>query len=198
MKRILEAAAAEFAEQGLGAAVADIARRAGVGTGTIFRRFATKEDLVAAVLEARLIEMRDAAIEAAGCDDAMQGLKDFIESAVVLHTHDRTALECAGTAVFNAEPIRALLDETLDVVGDLIDRAQASGQLRNELVTQDIPVMVLGLAHSARMTARASPDAWRRYLQIAFDGLRPGGTRIEFAPPTREEFEYFATESRDR
>src|SRR3954452_24136951 len=88
-RRILDAAAAAFAESGLDVGVAEIARRAGVGAGTIFRRFATKEDLIAAIVEARVEEVLGAAAECAAEDDPAEALRGFAFALTGLQARDR-------------------------------------------------------------------------------------------------------------
>src|SRR3954469_19812482 len=93
LELILEAAEEVFAEKGNEACVADIARRAGVGQATIFRRFETKDDLIAAVMEQRLGLLIEAADRASRRKRAWDGLREFMMAATELHARDRAVLQ---------------------------------------------------------------------------------------------------------
>ena len=157
---VLEAARAVFAEHGLEAGVAEVAERAGVGVGTIFRRFPTKEDLVAALLEERVEEIAELARNATS-------LRAFMTEATALHIGDRGFCECVGTDVFARADLRAGREEVRALVGALLRRAQRAGEVRRDVTVDDLPVIILGVARSA------PPDGWRRYLEFALDGLKP-------------------------
>jgi AcrR family transcriptional regulator len=157
---VLEAARAVFAEHGLEAGVAEVAERAGVGVGTIFRRFPTKEDLVAALLEERVEEIAELARNATS-------LRAFMTEATALHIGDRGFCECVGTDVFARADLRAGREEVRALVGALLRRAQRAGEVRGDITVDDLPVIILGVARSA------PPDGWRRYLEFALDGLKP-------------------------
>jgi AcrR family transcriptional regulator len=157
---ILEAARSVFAEQGLDAGVAEIAERAGVGVATIFRRFPHKEDLLIAVVEARVSEIVGLARDAST-------FREFMRAATELHIGDRCLCESVGTAVFDRPELRSARDEAREAVGALLHRAQRSGEVRKDVTVDDVPVILLGVA-------RAAPaDGWERYLDFALAGLRP-------------------------
>ncbi len=157
---ILDAARSVFAEQGLDAGVAEIAERAGVGVGTIFRRFPHKEDLLVAIVEARVSEIVSFARDAST-------FSEFMHDAVRLHIGDRCLCESVGTTVFDRPELRTARDEAREAVGALLRRAQRAGEVREDVTVDDVPVIVLGVA-------RAAPaDAWERYLDFALAGLRP-------------------------
>ena len=157
---ILDAARSVFAEQGLDAGVAEIAERAGVGVATIFRRFPHKEDLLVAIVEARVSEIVAFARGAST-------FGDFMREAVSLHMGDRCLCESVGTAVFDRPELRSARDEARDAVGALLRRSQHAGEVREDLTVDDVPIIVLGVA-------RAAPsDGWERYLDFALAGLRP-------------------------
>lgn len=191
LELVLKAAGEAFAEQGLEVGVADIARRAGVGTGTIFRRFPTKDDLIAAVFERRLEEIVGAAREGLEMEDAEQGLRHFLESMLRLQLCDRGCMEAAsGADYWQAPPIVRLRNELLATCERLLERAKRAGAVREEAVPQDLVVIVNAVAHAASLAEAAAPGVWRRYLTIALDGLRPrSGTRLEPDAPTIEQIE---------
>jgi AcrR family transcriptional regulator len=174
---ILEAAAAAFAEKGSDACVADIAQRAGVGQATIFRRFKTKADLITAVVDRKLARLEEEAEAASTHKRAWDGLREFMQTATELHMRDRGLFEAAQDQVIGDEHLMARKARLLDIVGELVARAKREGDLRKDIVAEDIPVLVCGAAQSGVMLRDAGDEAWRRYLQISLDGLRADGGR---------------------
>src|SRR3954471_7456784 len=114
---ILEAARSVFAEQGLDAGVAEVAERAGVGVATIFRRFPCKEDLLVAIVEARISEI-------VACARRASTFREFMVEATALHMGDGSLCESVGTAVFDRPELGAARDEGREAVGALLRRAQ--------------------------------------------------------------------------
>ena len=161
---ILEAARSVFAEQGVEAGVAEVAERAGVGVATIFRRFPTKDDLLAAILEDRLREIVEIARQATS-------FREFMVAATAVHMADRCLCDAVDREVFSRPELELARREVRPLVGALLDGAQAAGEIRSDLTVDDIPVVLLGVARSAPQ------DSWRRYLEFALDGLRPRGSR---------------------
>ncbi|MDX6485225.1 MAG: hypothetical protein QOF43_378 [Gaiellaceae bacterium] len=157
---VLEAARQVFAEHGSEAGVAEVAERAGVGVATIFRRFPTKDDLLAAIVEDRVREITEIARGAST-------LREFMTAAAEVHVADRGFCDCIGTEVFARPALVAARAEVVELVRVLLRRAKESGEVREDVTVEDIPIILLGLARSA------PADGWRRYLEFALDGLRP-------------------------
>jgi len=157
---VLEAARAVFAEHGLEAGVAEVAERAGVGVATIFRRFPTKDDLLAAILEDRVHEISELARNAAS-------FREFMFEAAAVHMGDRGLCDAVDGAVFDRPELQREREEVRTVVGKLLRRAQRAGEVRKDVTVDDLPVILLGVARSA------PHDGWERYLEFALDGLRP-------------------------
>jgi AcrR family transcriptional regulator len=171
--RVLDAAREVFAEQGIDAPVTEIADRAGVGVGTIFRRFPTKDDLLVAVVQQRNEMMLAAADDALAHRDPGAGLRKFMEVGAEAYIHDRGFCDATETNVFARQGVREQIDELVKKVGELVTRAQAAGAVRGDLRALDVPVLMMGVAKSGLALEEAAPGAWRRYLGIVFDGLRP-------------------------
>jgi AcrR family transcriptional regulator len=182
LESILEAAAGEFAEHGLEACVADIARRAGVGQATIFRRFETKEDLIAAVVERKLEQMQQAVEAANERKRAWDGLREFMQAAVELHMQDRGLYEAIHDRL-KADP-RMMEKKThlVESIAGLVERAKREGDIRRDVVPQDVPMLVAAVAQAGAITRDTDPEVWRRYLQIMVDGLRSDGGRGRLRP----------------
>ena len=187
--RVLDAAREVFAEQGVDAPVTEIADRAGVGVGTIFRRFPTKDDLLVAVVEQRteqLIEAADLALES---PDPGAALRGFMETATAMQISDVCWCE-AGADLFEREGIRELTDVLVGKIGELLTSAQTAGQIRSDVRALDIPVLLMAVAKSGLMLEDAVPGAWKRYLAIILDGLRPEAARpLPRGPLSRRQFE---------
>jgi AcrR family transcriptional regulator len=170
LDRILEAAAAAYAEVGPDVTIDEIARRAGVGHGTVFRRFPSKDALRAAVIRVRLDELLARAQELLEKPDAGAALEEFVWVAAEASRRDRALFE--GIEQCEGFPdVSEAKQELHDVVGKLIRRAQRSGAIRRGLDSRDIGALV-GAAIQASMHAERS-DAWRVYVQVVLDGLRP-------------------------
>ena len=188
--RVLDAAREVFAEQGIDAPVTEIADRAGVGVGTIFRRFPTKDDLVIAVVEQRTEQLIDAADVALESDDPGAALRKFMEIAAAMHISDVCWCDAGDTDLFSRDGIRELIDVLVGKLGELLARAQTAGQIRSDLRALDLPVLLMAVAKSGLMLEDAVPGAWKRYLGIVLDGLRPEAARpLPRGPLSRRQFE---------
>jgi AcrR family transcriptional regulator len=187
--RILDAAREVFAEQGLDATAGDVAARAGVGTATVFRRFPTKDDLIAAVVEQRVREIGESARAAAASDDP-DAVRKFLHAAASAYIHDRGFCEAAGTDFVGKERLGPLFDEVHATVSEMLERAQAAGHIRADLTPQDIPVLLSAVAQTGLLLGPTGGERWRRYLDIVLDGLRPqGATHLSRRAPTQAELE---------
>jgi AcrR family transcriptional regulator len=146
----------------------DIARRAGVGVATLYRRFANKDELIKAILEQRYTELVEPVIaRAVADDDPWRAMVSVLESAMVLVAEEKGTLRAArdpGTVV------GALAGSFFDELAQLMRRAQDRGLVRAELGPDDIPVLVVMLVNTMHET---EPDGWRRYFAVLLDGMRP-------------------------
>jgi AcrR family transcriptional regulator len=178
---LLAAAADEFAERGLDASVADIARRAGVGKGTVFRHFATKDDLLAAIVLDRIDALRavgDGLLEAA---DPGAALLEFLTAAAdQRQQRDLSFLQEAGELSPEVTRVRGQLFQT---VHDLVGRARAQGSVRADVTGADVILLMCAPNYVTSYVPDAPPDLWRRYLAIIFDGLRAEGAHPLPGPP---------------
>jgi AcrR family transcriptional regulator len=188
--RVLDAAREVFAEQGIDAPVVEIAERAGVGVGTIFRRFPTKDDLLAAVVEQRTTRLIEAADGALAENDPEAALRGFMETAAAMQISDRCWCDATETDLFARDGLRELVDVLVSKLDALLSRAQASGSVRDDIRALDLPVLLTGVAKSGLLLEDAAPGAWKRYLAIVFDGLRPEAARpLPRRPLTSDEFD---------
>ncbi len=171
-QRILEAARDAFAEEGLSVTLDEIARRAGVGVGTVYRRFPDKELLIEALFEDQMNAFAKLAEECLDADDAWAGLLTFLERASAKQACDRGFKEVALSGAHGLERCDRARQMMLPLVGALVERAQADGSLRADLDPTDLPLLQLMLGSLSDCTRDVDPEIWRRYLGIVTDGLR--------------------------
>jgi AcrR family transcriptional regulator len=170
---LLAAAEDEFAEHGLSASVADIARRAGVAKGTVFRHFPTKEDLIASIVCEHITVLAEAARRLADSTDAGAALLEFLTIAAdQRQRHDLTFLQSASTGHPSVTAVGEALHEHLET---LVDRARASGAIRTDITEADVFLMMCAPIHIVGNLTAPAPLLWQRYLAIIFDGLRSDG-----------------------
>lgn len=169
---LLAAAEAEFAEHGVEASVADIARRAGLAKGTFFRHFATKDDLVVAIVEPYVVALAEAAERLAAASDAGAALFEFLtEAAAQRQQRDVSAL----LAATSAERLVAVRDRLVAAIDRLVARARAARAVRRDITGIDVFLIMCAPIHAVENLRGADPNLWRRYLALMFDGLRPEG-----------------------
>ena len=186
-ERILEAARAVFAEEGLEASVEQIAQRAGVGMGTLYRRFPTKHDLVEAVIAESLDAFTAAAEDGLADEDPWTGFTGFVERVLELHAENRALRELlAGTE--HGEARDEVRRRVRPLVRRLVERAQADGSLRADFAPQDMPLLFMTGGRVIEAARCVAPDLWRRYLGLLLDGLRAeGATPLPRGPLTRTQ-----------
>jgi AcrR family transcriptional regulator len=170
---LLTAAEDEFAERGLSASIADIARRAGVAKGTVFRHFATKEDLIAAIVAEHLAALTAVAHRLASSPDPGAALLEFLTVAAdQRRQHDLTFLQSAS----DDDPrVTELRDELHTRLGLLVDRARDAGAIRSDITEMDVFLLMCAPIHAVENLPAPAPFLWQRYLAIIFDGFRPQG-----------------------
>jgi AcrR family transcriptional regulator len=196
-QRILDAARELFAERGLGASLDDIARHAGVGVGTVYRRFPDKEQLIDALFEDRLGEILQAASESLEIADPWQGLVHFLERALELQAEDRALKELLlSTSAAHARIERGRL-QIEPVVAAVLQRAQRAGLVRSDLEVSDLLLIQHGICEVADYTREAAPEVWRRILLIVLDGLRPDRRRPSPMPAPALDDEQIVCSMRD-
>jgi AcrR family transcriptional regulator len=178
---LLAAAADEFSERGLDASVADIARRAGVGKGTVFRHFATKDDLLAAIVVDRIDALNTAGQRLLDAADPGAAILEFLTVAAhQRQQRDLSFLREAGELTAEVTRVRAQLFHT---VHQLVDRAREHGAVRADVTGADVILLMCAPNYVTSYAPDAPPDLWRRYLAIIFDGLRPEGAHPLPHPP---------------
>ncbi len=180
--RILDAARATFNEEGLDAGMDVIAQRAHVGVGTIYRRFPSKEDLIAAVLDEILVSIRDLVAEAHAHDSVAEGFGFYLTAMGQLQVDHIGFLPRLWSDV--DDEVRR---EITELALDLLARAQAAGVVRSDVVYADVLSILWSLRGIIDRTAAVSPDAWKRYLELVSQSLLPGGAALQNPPMTQRQ-----------
>lgn len=183
---IVAAARALFAEQGLGAPLDEIARRAGVGNATLYRRFPTREELVEAALLGPMADYLAAAEEGLADPDPWAGFRDYVLRLFQLQARDRGLADLLVTTIETSDgQLEELRGRAFASTRELITRAQEAGELRPDFRHQDLPLLLMANAGLAQRTATAAPDSWRRIAAFVLDGLRASAATP--APPAPTE-----------
>ncbi|MET0422336.1 MAG: helix-turn-helix domain-containing protein [Actinoplanes sp.] len=167
---LLASARVIFGEQGLDASLDEIARRAGVGNATLYRRFPTRRDLIAAVFAGQMAEYVQRAEQALHEPDPWDAFVGYVTHLFEIQATDRGLSELLISAGFDDdERLAALRADAQRGASEVIKRAQEAGVLRADFTRQDISLLMranAGVVHSS-----AAPDAWRRWLALVLDGL---------------------------
>jgi AcrR family transcriptional regulator len=189
-RKLLDAASELFAEKGLAVGLDEIARHAGVGVATAYRRFATKDELVDALFEDRVGQIAELAEQALEADDAWEGFAGFLESAVALHVDNRAVKELIFTQTGAYERVGRARARIAPLVAALVRRAQDAGALRDDVEVTDVPILQFLLSGAADLVGPGSRDVWRRYLGIVLDGLRaPAASELPHRALTPRQFQ---------
>ena len=170
--RILAAAAEAFAERGLVVTMDEIARRAGVGVGTVYRRFPEKELLIDALFEQRIGALVALAEVARERPSAWDGLNEFFAAVVAQLAADRGLKEVVLSTAHGQERVARARGRIAPIVDELIARAKAEGELRPDIAGSDLGLIQFMLGALADSTRELHPDLWQRFLGIVLDGLR--------------------------
>ena len=166
---ILSAAKAVFAKQGEDAQMDDIARRAKLGVGTLYRHFPTKSALIEALLADRFEQIAQFLAEGLEDADPFRGLCSSMWRGAELAARDLGVSQLFAAHIAEATDAHRAQQKTLRLASELIARAQASGQLREDFAAFDIPVVMCGVTQAMHMGPK---DSWRRHLRLIFDGMR--------------------------
>ena len=193
-ERLVASARELFARSGVDIPVEEITRYAGLGMGTLYRHFPTKEELIDAVLEDAFAELVRCAEKAAANEDGWAGLTGFLEESLALHAENRGLKDVLATREHGRRRVAALRLRMQPLLRATIERAQEQGTLRSDFTAEDLPVVFWTTGRVIESTAGVARDYWRRYLALLLDGLRadsatplprPPLTRAQLARATR-------------
>jgi AcrR family transcriptional regulator len=189
-QRIVSAAREVFAERGLDVPMEEIAKHAGVGVGTLYRRYPTRAELIAAAFEAKMTAYAEAAREALANPDPWLGFCGYVEQMCAMQAGDRgftTVLTMTFPTAkrFEADRARAFTDFTA-----LIGNAKEAGRLRADFAAEDLPMFLMANAGVLTATADAAPGTWRRLVGYLLQACAaPAAQPLPDPPAPREMYE---------
>ena len=168
--RVLEVACALFAEHGDEVQMAEVAKAAGVGVGTVYRHFPTRQALIEAVTEQRFAEIL--AYARTAClpnPDTRQALTCFLTRIGEVHDEGRGVSSAIEAALGSTEPRGQVGADLLALGETLLDRGRADGTFRADVKVADLYM----IAGAVAAISRDAIGDWRRFIDIALDGLQP-------------------------
>lgn len=171
-QRVLEAARELFAMKGMEATLNDVAQHAKVGVGTVYRRFATKEELVDAIFEdgiEQVVALAEAALEQ---KDSWDGFVWFVEHLCELTATDRGLREMVYSKAYGGYRVECARDRCTPPISKLVERARDDGHLRPDVEATDVPIVGLLAGTVSEWAGHVEPQLWRRYVALMLDGMR--------------------------
>jgi AcrR family transcriptional regulator len=163
-ERVLDAAREVFASQGIDASSNEIARLAGVGIATLYRRFPTRDALIAAVFTEKMDAYAAAVAAALDDPDPWHGFCTYIETICQMQADDRGFADVLTLTFPTAEALEEQRNIVLEKLKELLDQAKKAGRLRTDFVHQDVPLILMANAGVITATRDAAPDSWRRLV----------------------------------
>ena len=186
-ERVVEAATALFAEHGLDASMNEVARRAGVGVATLFRRFPSRDELIAAVFADKMRAYSDAITTALADPDPWEGFSGFIERVCQMQAEDQGFADVLTMTFPIAKAFEEDRNRSANALTELLDRAKATGRLRQDFAHQDVPLILMANAGVVNATHNAAPEAWRRIVGYLIQSFAAEAAHPLPAPPTHTQ-----------
>ncbi len=186
--RILEAAGALFAERGLDVSMEQIAIRAGVGVGTVYRRFGDRDALLDALFEVKIARITQIGRDALEIEDPWTALETFIRGAAHEQAMDQGLKEILLSASRGTERMARARESIQPLAQQLLGRARAAGAVRPDVSEFDIPMLQFAIAYVADRVRDVAPEYHGRLLAVMLDGLRAEATPMPAPPLTEQQF----------
>lgn len=181
---VLCAAREVFAENGLDSPLEEIARRARVGIGTLYRRFPSREHLISAALVGKITEYAEAAEHALAVPDPWTGFAEFVHAICVLQADDRGLADLLLITMAPSGEIEAIRDRANRASVQLIDRAKAAGKVRADVTGEDLLLLLIANSSIAAAAGKDAPGALPRFVALMLDAFRAGQTSVLPMPPS--------------
>lgn len=173
-RRLLDAARTLFAERGLDVSMDDIAREAGLGVGTAYRRFRSRDEIVDALFDEHLADMEARAAAAEREPDAWAALRAFFMANMRAQAQDRGLKQLVHQSAEGREKVADMRARVLPRVERVLERAKADGALRPDITTADFPVLSFMVGAAVDFSAPVDSGLWERYAALILDGMRAG------------------------
>jgi AcrR family transcriptional regulator len=188
-ERILAAAREVVAEHGVEAKMEQVATRAGVGIGTLYRFVPTKEALFAGILREEADRLADEAEHALALPAGAPAFRTWMVAASEWQAANRAFINVLSAREPDQAVPRLLSQRLRGLLGDLVRRAQADGDLRPDVAASDVVMVLLATARICEGTAETAGLYAHRFLALQLDGLRPGGDPLPGRPLTERQLE---------
>ncbi len=185
--RIVDAAAELFASRGISAPLEEVARRAGVGVATLYRRFPTRADLATATFERNISRFTEAVDRALAAERPWEGFRVLVFDLCELQASDAGLREMLTTAFPPSSVVEQRTGEAVEKLRTLMQRAQADGHLRSDVAVADVVVMLLANSGVVAATGETAPEAWRRFAALMVDAFATGSADVGALPAAPEE-----------
>ncbi|WP_230885620.1 TetR/AcrR family transcriptional regulator [Streptomyces spinoverrucosus] len=189
---LLSAARACLAEQGMEASLEQVAKRAGLAIGTLYRHFPTRLHLVQAVFADKIEAWREAAEKAAAMDDAWEGLCLFLETMCELQVGDRGFQDLAAIRLPETACLAGAQSRIYELAVRIVERAQEQGTLRSDITSEDLTFVIWANGSVTEATEDVAPGTWRRFLHLLLDGFRAERAHPLPQPPLSKDELYRA------
>jgi AcrR family transcriptional regulator len=170
---IVDAARRLFAERGLDVTLHDVAEAAGVGVGTVYRRFPDKDALLGGLVLAKYDTLVDLAERAAAQPTGREALREYLLGAMELRSSDRSLSTAVMRAAPQTEEAMARRTRLGEVVAGIVERARAEGAVREGFGPDDVPAVASMIGSIADRMRDEAPEAWRRYGLLLADAVCP-------------------------
>lgn len=184
-ERIVAAARELYAEHGLGVGFNEVAHHAGVGVGTVYRRFADHRELLEVAMAEPLERLEVVAREAAATPRAWDGLV-LLLSRITDLLAENIGLRDAALGGYD-DVLPGVADGIANLTRELLARAHAEGDAREGFASTDIPMLLWMVTELAKHADDTRPDAYRRYMTVLLDGLRAAPGRAGLGEALAED-----------
>jgi AcrR family transcriptional regulator len=197
-RRLLDAAATLFAERGLEVSVGEIADKAGVGRGTLFRNFPTKEHLIAAIVADTMTKAAERGERYLEAEDAGDALFSFLEEIFGIQQRDRALFEAVGEQILENEQTREVYERFIRTFDLLLQRAQEQGAVRADVGPMDVMMLTKGACQAALAFNRLDPEITERQLDLVRSALAPSTQPLRGHRATLEDVQRVHTTGAQR
>jgi AcrR family transcriptional regulator len=191
---ILDTAKAVFAQRGLDASLDEVAHEAGLGVGTVYRRFPNRDALIDALFNDMLASIERIVAESLALPRAWDGLVHFMTAMLESQGRDKALRDLMLSRQkyldqCEEDKEEVVRDTVQPALYSLIERAKREGDLRGDVVPTDVGTLLIAVVGVVDFTAPADPEVWRRHLAVILDGLRarPAGETTELSPPPLDD-----------
>ncbi|WP_307865252.1 TetR/AcrR family transcriptional regulator [Streptomyces montanisoli] len=176
-ERVLAAAREVYAELGVEAPLDVIARRAGVGNATLYRRFPDRSSLIEEVFRDGLAATAELGESARAAEDPMAGLTGYLEHVFAGLAVDRGVTDLMTTRLAGVPALERLHAHNAETIGILLARCRERGLVRGDVSVEDVLFGLAALGRAVPAAEAALPGSWRRFLALFVDGLRAAAGR---------------------